>query len=122
MPVLNISYHSSQRPQFDPYALIAMGPQISIDILPPSAVESWAKSHNVTVQTALNQMALLDTGASVIGVDDNVLANLQYPPIGIANLSSPSGISQTQVYAIRLVIPSRSDPRFPPDLPKNNYR
>jgi hypothetical protein len=118
MPVINISYHSSQRPQFDPQALVALGPQISIDILPPSVVQKWASSNNVSINSALCQMALLDTGASVTGVDENLLAQLQYPPIGIANLSTPSGTVQTQVYMVMLVIPSRSDANFPPTIPR----
>ncbi|MEM1985626.1 MAG: hypothetical protein QXS74_09110 [Nitrososphaeria archaeon] len=39
MPIIGISYRSSQRPQFDPQALVFLGPQISVDILPPSTVQ-----------------------------------------------------------------------------------
>ncbi|MBS7648570.1 MAG: hypothetical protein QXR06_00990 [Candidatus Bathyarchaeia archaeon] len=117
MPVINMAYHSSQR-QFDPQALVVLGPQISVDILPPSIVESWAKSHNVNVKSATSQSALLDSGASITGADENLLADLQYPPIGIANLSTPSGISRTQVYMVKLIVPSTADPNFPPNIPR----
>lgn len=49
MPVINIMYHTRERPQFDPRALMIMGPQINIDVLPPTVVEKWAKSHNVEI-------------------------------------------------------------------------
>lgn len=118
MPIINISYRSSQRPQFDPQALVFLGPQISVDILPPSTVQAWAKTNNVSFKSASNQNALLDTGASVTGVDQNLITQLQYPPIGIANLSTPSGTVATQVYMVQLVIPSQNDSNFPSNVPR----
>ncbi len=117
MPVINISYHSRERPQFDPRALVAMGPRINVDILPPSVVEKWARAHNVPITTASRVPALIDTGASATGVDEEILKNLGCPPIGVANLSTPSGTTTTGIYMVRLVIPSRDDPEFPPNIP-----
>jgi len=118
MPVINISYYSRERPQFDPQALVVAGPRINVDILPPSVVEKWAKTRNVQLVAASRIPALLDTGASVTGVDEEVLRKLQYPPVGIANLSTPFGVTTTNIYMVRLVIPSRTDPEFPPNIPK----
>jgi len=95
-----------------------MGPQIRVDVLPPSIVQKWAKNQNINVPTAPNQAALLDTGASVTGIDEDLLKKLNYPPIGTANLSSPSGSSQTLVYVVMLVIPSRSAHNFPTNIPR----
>jgi len=36
----------------------------------------------------------------------------------VASLATPSGISQTEVHMVRLVIPSQLDPRFPPNIPR----
>ncbi|GEM_PF-4987657 len=91
---------------------------MAVDILPPVVVEKWAKARRARVSSAPRVMALIDTGASVTGVDVEVLNRLQYPPIGVANLSTPSGPTQTQVYMIRLIIPSRADPNFPSALPR----
>jgi len=118
MPVINISYYSRERPQFDPRALIVAGPRINVDILPPTVVEKWAKTRNVQVNVAERVPALLDSGASVTGVDADVLRKLHYPPIGVANLSTPSGTTTTSIYMVRLVIPSRADPGFPPNVPR----
>jgi len=120
MPIINISYASSEMPNFDPRALMALGPQITVDILPPLVVEKWAKSSRNEVKQAYNQGALIDTGASVTGIDEMVLKQLGYPPIGVSNLATPSGTSQTEVYMVRLVIPSLKDPRFPPNIPRIN--
>jgi len=117
MPVINISYSSAERPHYDPRALMVLGPQISVDILPPLVVEKWAKSSKREVKQAHNLGALIDTGASVTGVDETVLNQLGYPPIGVSSLAIPSGTSQTGVYMVR-VIPSRRDPRFPPNIPR----
>jgi len=119
MPIINIYYATSpEKPGPDPHVLAALGPQITVDILPPLVVEKWAKSSGREVKQAHNLVALIDTGASVTGVDENVLSQLGYPPIGVASLATPSGISQTGVYMVRLVIPSQRDPHFPPDMPR----
>jgi len=118
MPVINISYSSTERPQYDPRALMILGPQISVDILPPLVVEKWAKTSKSEVGRAVNLKALIDTGASVTGIDEGVLDQLGYPPIGVSSLATPSGTSQTGVYMVRLVIPSQRDPGFPPNIPR----
>jgi len=87
-----------------------------VDILPPLVVEKWAKTSEKEVNQATNLEALIDTGASVTGVDETVLRQLGYPPIGVSSLATPSGTSQTGVYVVRLVIPSQKDQRFPPNM------
>ncbi len=118
MPVINISYYSRERPQFDPHALVVVGPQINVDVLSPSVVEKWAQARKIQLASASRVPALLDTGASVTGIDEEVLRKLKYPPIGIANLSTPSGTTTSGIYMVRLVIPSRTDPGFPPNIPR----
>jgi len=118
LTVINVGYHSRERPQFDPRALVAAGPRINVDVLPPVVVEKWAASSNVRLVSAPNVQALLDTGASVTGVDEEILRKLNYPPIGIVSLSTPSGTSSTRIYMVRLVIPSGADPGFPPGIPR----
>ena len=118
MSVINISYSSAERPQFDPRALMVLGPQISVDIMPPLVVEKWAKSTGKEVKQAFNLGALIDTGASVTGIDESVLNQLGYPLIGVSSLSTPSGTSRTGVYMVRLVIPSQKDSRFPANIPR----
>ncbi len=118
MPIINIPYSSAERPYYDPRLLMVLGPQIRVDILPPLVVERWAKSSKKEVKQALNLRALIDTGASVTGIDEGVLNQLGYPPIGVSSLATPSGTSQTGVYMVRLVIPSQRDPNFPPNIPR----
>ncbi len=118
MPVINIPYSSAERPYYDPRVLMVLGPQISVDILPPIVVEKWAKSIKREVKQAHNLEALIDTGASVSGVDEAVLNQLGYPPIGVSSLTTPSGTSQTGVYMVRLVIPSQGDSRIPANIPR----
>jgi len=116
MPVINVSYRSPRKPQFDPHALAVMGPQIRIDILPPSIAERYARKRGIKLPTASAITALIDTGASVTGVDEEVLnKQLKYPPIGVSKLSTPSGTTQTSVYMVRLIIPSRTEPT---DIPR----
>ncbi len=62
--------------------------------------------------------ALIDTGASVTSIDADILRQLGYPPIGITKLSTPSDSVETAVYMVRLIIPSRIAPGFPPAMPR----
>jgi len=57
MPIINISYSSSERPNYDPRALMALGPQITVDILPPLVVEKWARSSGNQVKQTYNLAA-----------------------------------------------------------------
>lgn len=118
MPVINISYSSSERPNFDPRALAVLGPRISVDLMPPLIVEKWLQSRKQPSKIQTNVPALIDTGASVTGVDNSLLNNLGYPPIGVTALTTPSGATRTNIFMIRLVIPSKDDPKFPPNMPR----
>jgi len=76
MPIINIYYTSPERPNYDPRALMVLGPQITVDILPPLVVEKWAKSSGNQPRQAYNLIALIDTGASATDIDENVLSQL----------------------------------------------
>lgn len=66
----------------------------------------------------MNMPALIDTGASITGIDKGVLTQLQYPPVGVSDLATPSGTTQTTVHMIRLVIPSRKARGFSLNIPR----
>ena len=79
---------------------------------------SGNKNHNQNIASKSYVPALIDTGASVTGIDRKLLKDLNYPPLGITNLVTPSGTAQTNIYLVRLVIPSNKDPNFPPNVPR----
>jgi len=81
-------------------------------------VEKWAKNSGKEVKHGVNVRALIDTGASVTGIDENMLRGLSYPPIGVSSLATPSGTTHTAVYMVRLMIPSQRDPGFPQNIPR----
>ncbi|MGB9734581.1 MAG: hypothetical protein ACP5KM_03520 [Conexivisphaera sp.] len=117
MPVINVRYQAGPgRPDPLPSLLVELGPMISVDVLPPSVVEEEAASSGREVGRAENLMALIDTGASVTGVEGDVLRSLGYPPVGVALMNTPSGAVRTEVYVVKLVMPSMMDPRFPPNV------
>ena len=118
LPVINISYSSKERPDFDPRALLALGPQISVDLLPPLVVEKWFMNKQNKPRKITKISALIDTGASITGIDIELFRKLNYPPIDVATLTTPSGHSHTNIYMVRLAIPSEQDPNFPPNIPR----
>ncbi len=88
-----------------------------MDVLPTRALEEWAKSHGKKVKSATIR-ALIDTGASITGIDAPILREMDLPPVGAASLTTPSGSAETDVYMVRLIIPSKKSEGFPPNLPR----
>ena len=75
-------------------------------------------NRKIKPQTLQRVQALIDTGASATGIDINVLRQLNYPPMGVTKLATPSGTITTHIYIVKLTIPSKTDPNFPPNMPK----
>ena len=119
MPIIHMRYQAGpDRPDPVPGLLVQLGPIISADVLPPSIVERSSADAGRKVGRAENVTALIDTGASMSGVEGELLRSLGYPSVGVMPIRTPSGGAEVEVYMVRLVIPSMSDPRFPPNVPR----
>ena len=78
------------------------GPKIAIEIGVPTVVAEFLVRSGLPAPPARRGFALIDTGASITAVDEDVVASLGIQPIGQMKLSTPSQSRPAWVYAVRL--------------------
>ena len=91
-------------------ALQLDGPKVAIEIgVPPALAECLSRS-GLPVPPARRGYALIDTGASITAVDEEVVASLGIQPIGQMKLSTPSQSRPAWLYAVRPSFPEMPMP------------
>jgi len=78
------------------------GPRIAIEIGVPTVLAKFLVRSGLPVPAARRGFALIDTGASITAVDEEVVASLGIQPIGQMKLSTPSQSRPAWLYAARL--------------------
>ena len=78
------------------------GPRIAIEIGVPAVLAEFLEKNGLPVPAARKGFALIDTGASITAVDEEVVASLGIQPIGQMKLSTPSQSRPAWLYAVRL--------------------
>jgi hypothetical protein len=78
------------------------GPKIAIEIAVPTVLAEFLARSGLPVPPARKGFALIDTGASITAVDEDVVASLGIQPIGQMKLSTPSRSMPAWLYAARL--------------------
>ena len=78
------------------------GPRIAIEIGVPTVLAEFLARSGLPVPPPQRGFALVDTGASITAVDENVVASLGIQPIGQMKLSTPSQSRRAWLYAARL--------------------
>jgi predicted aspartyl protease len=78
------------------------GPKLAIEIAVPTVLAEFLARSGQPVPPARRGFALIDTGASITAVDEEVVASLGIQPIGQMKLSTPSQSRSAWLYAARL--------------------
>jgi len=78
------------------------GPKIAIEIAVPAVLADFLVRSGLPVPAARKGFALIDTGASITAVDEDVVASLGIQPIGQMKLSTASQSRSAWLYAARL--------------------
>jgi predicted aspartyl protease len=78
------------------------GPKVAIEIAVPTVLAEFLARNGMAVPPARSGFALIDTGASITAVDEQVVASLGIQPIGRMKLSTPSQSRSAWLYAARL--------------------
>lgn len=78
------------------------GPKIAIEIAVPTVLAEFLARSALPVPPARRGFALIDTGASMTVVDEDVVASLGIQPIGQMKLSTPTQSRSAWLYAARL--------------------
>ena len=78
------------------------GPKVEIEIAVPTVLAEFLERSGLPVPPPQRGFALIDTGASITAVDEEVVASLGIQPIGQMKLSTPSQSMPAWLYAARL--------------------
>jgi predicted aspartyl protease len=78
------------------------GPKVEIEIAVPTVLAEFLERSGLPVPPPQRGFALIDTGASITAVDEEVVASLGIQPIGQMKLSTPSRSMPAWLYAARL--------------------
>jgi predicted aspartyl protease len=86
------------------------GPKIAIEIGVPTVLAEFLARSGLPVPATRTGFALIDTGASITAVDEEVVASLGFQPIGQMKLATPSRSMPAWLYAARLTCSERAVP------------
>jgi hypothetical protein len=89
------------------------GPCSAVEIHVPDALASQLQKQGKPVPPPISGTALIDTGASISGIDDSYAQQLGLIPVSSAQVSTPSGTTTQNVYAVKLEFPGTGLPPVP---------
>src|SRR5882757_9170490 len=82
------------------------GPIIPVEVSMPTALEEWCVKNNFPIATPETGYALIDTGASISGIHEDILKQLSIVPIDSIPIGTPSGTGRAFVYPTRVSFPA----------------
>ena len=94
MPIFNASLAkavSGGITQPVPAAFQKIGPIVPLQVEIPTALAAQLRATEAQIPSPITGLALIDTGASVSGVDETVVQQLGIQPIGVASISHAGG-------------------------------
>lgn len=107
MPIYN-SIHTASTPATPPHpaGLVQTGAVFPIEIHVPTRVAELLTNEGKPVPKGVSGLALLDTGATLTGVDASVPKSLGVPPVGQVQSGTAAGKARQNTYPARLVFTS----------------
>ena len=104
MSVYNRRFITSDH-QPDPAHLQTVGPRIPVEISIPSALVTQLTAQNLPIPQPINGYALVDTGASMLAVDERILQRLQLRPFSTGAVSTGAGTVVQGIYPVSMSFP-----------------
>ena len=93
-----------QPPPPSPNLFQQVGPVLAVQIEVPQALAKQLAAQGQAVPQPVTGFALVDTGATISAVDQNVIGQLGVSTIGLANMGTAGGPQQQNLYPIRMVL------------------
>ena len=106
MPIYNRRFVDKETKQPAAPHLINVGPRLPIQIGIPGALARFLTEQNQKIPPPVAGYCLIDTGASVSSVDENVIDNLGVQPIGKIDISTPDKKGARYVYPALFIFPA----------------
>lgn len=92
---------------------IRRGPCTSIEIHVANALATQLQANGLPTPNPISGFALIDTGASISGIDEAHANALGLTPVNSAQVSTPGGVVTQNVYAVKLEFPGTPLPSIP---------
>jgi hypothetical protein len=120
MPVFEFSFHAQAQqqqgaapaPPAAPFAqgLLQCGPLLPVQIGIATKVAATLQKFGLAAPPPSSGLALIDTGATISGVDKRVVSALGLQPISVQKVFTARGSSEHPVYAARYAFPNTNLP------------
>lgn len=94
--------------KISPSALSKSGPVIAVEISIPKALADEFAKKNQPIPSPVSGLALIDTGATMSCVDDDVITKLGVSPIGQTTISGSNGSHTVNTYPSHFRFPAIS--------------
>jgi len=88
--------------QIVPQALQLSGPVVQVELGIPQDLAAYYEANNIAIPSPITGRALVDTGASITAVDKPLLLRLGINPLGTANVFTPQGEDEQEMFPVKL--------------------
>lgn len=105
MPVFSRYWINQRTGTPDAEQLREQGPALQVEIGIPTTLASFLQAAGLPIPTPQQGLALIDTGASITGVDQQVLGALGLAPTGVTQVATPGGVVSQPLYACNISFP-----------------
>ncbi len=95
------------------------GPLIPVEVSVPDALEKWYIRNNLPIPVPALGYALIDTGASISGVHEPLVQQMNVQPVDSIPVSTPSGTGRCSIYPAQLALPAMNVSNVPVRLAGN---
>lgn len=92
--------------------LARQGPLLPVTISPTPQFLAVLQNLGRTPPTPISGQALIDTGANLCTIDEQIVTALGIPPFGSAPIATPAGVSNHQTYPAALSFPGTTLPNL----------
>lgn len=89
------------------------GPCSAVEIHVPDALANQLQAAGTVIPPPITGVGLLDTGASISGIDDAHAQQLGLVPISSTQVATPSGSATQRLYGVKLEFPGTMLPPVP---------
>lgn len=105
MPVHNFRFTNPPDGTAEPKGLARIGPVLPVEVTIPSSLAEYLLKNNLPIPPPVPGFALIDTGATGSGVDEEVVKRLGVNPIGITTVMGVAGQVRQNLYPAKFIFP-----------------
>ncbi len=114
MPIWHKHFIDPSRPQLHtPVGLAALGAVLQVEVNLPQPLMDLLAQQGKTIPSPAIGQAIIDTGASMTCVDENIMTSLGINPVGLVSLGTAAGQVQRPLFPARVFFP---EPKLVVDL------